>query len=160
MYKPCARFQKTKVFRIFNSMCLQCYFEAYVIDDSDDKSLFERMKTITDMKLPCSCHTYYMSLLFPAVIMFASDSIKARTIKQHILHRLFLIGSDYPSNMFGLGNGTTGVFGRSEEIDIGNLRRCAAEFLYDHFVTCNAGPLDIVLRKFCTIILLHVMQDL
>ena len=122
-------------------MCLQCYFEALVIEDADDKSLFERMKTIMNTKLPCSCRASYMALLFPAVIMFASDSVKSRVIKQHIIHRLCVISSDYPTKMFGLGTGSSGIFGRSKEVDITNLRLCVGELnLRGILHLCGASP--------------------
>ena len=122
IYRPCARVQKIKVFHIFRSMCLQCYFEVSVMDDVDDKSLVEMKKATEDAKLPCTCHAFSMVLLFPAVIMFASDSVKGRVIKQHIVHRLCSAAADYPIGMFGVGASSSGAFGRSREIDIANLR--------------------------------------
>ena len=118
------------------------------MDDADDKSLVERMKITTteDAKLPCTCHAFSMVLLFPAVIMFSSDSVKGRVIKQHIVHRLCLINSaaDYPTEMFGLGTASSGIFGRSRKVDIANLRLCIGEFMYDHFMTCGSSrPLNL-----------------
>ena len=75
IYKPCSRTSKKKTIDSFSRQCLQCFITngissrpdtvySYVIDWLvHQKQLFN-----------CKCHRYTLLLLFPAYIMFASQS--------------------------------------------------------------------------------------
>ena len=130
----------------FSRQCLQCFISTGISSRPDTVYTYVSQWLVHQQQLvDCKCHRYTLLLLFPAYIMFASQSSLKLLLWEQLMeiisahHHTDTSPPSYPSNKTTISHIRTEGDRRRKNVDIHYLKCMIADSLADHFMLCT-GP--------------------
>ena len=149
LYRPCSRSSKKKTSRTFSRMCLQCFISKGIESRPDTVHTYVSKWLVTqDHLVECKCHRNTLLLLFPAFVLFASESSLKLLMREQLMdivsayHRAksnVPSSSPFPINTTSRTTVAAYHDERREHADAHYLHSMIVNCLADHFMLCT-GP--------------------
>ena len=148
VYRPCTRLAKKACCQRFKSRSLQCCVE-YELTAAGGGETVRDVFCMSTIELDCWCHRYYMSLLFPSLMLFASESsikMVPRVCVKSIVADMMSGRGDksvmtvrIDSRIGGLAStsGDSSTLERKQYVDRQYLYQVVSDYATNHFMICG-----------------------
>ena len=145
VYRPCTRLAKKACCQRFKSRCLQCCVE-YELTVAGGETVLGAF-CLSTIELERRCHRYYMTLLFPSFMLFASESsikmVLRVCLKNTVADMISKAGDRsvmtvrIDSRIAGRGSsGDSSTLERKQYVDRQYFYQVVSDYATDHFMIC------------------------